>query len=252
MLRAGTLARQHPAHQTALHFYEKVLGFQSEVACAWKGTVTSGVPVHEQIDIRFASSRVPALLAMTQNHGPATLRDEARKLEEAGPARWHAVIETSLSGNESLGTDAERFFSRTCVQPIAEALQLQSQRPGVASKSVCPTCGALPQLAVLRPEGEGSSRWLTCSFCLCEWFFRRICCPGCGELEKEKLPRYTAEECDYVYVEACETCKRYLKAVDMSINGLAVPLVDEAALAVLDVWACDRGYRKLVRNLIGF
>jgi hypothetical protein len=33
---------------------------------------------------------------------------------------------------------------------------------------------------------------------------------------------------------------------------LAVPLVDEAAFSVLDVWATDRHYTKIVPNLMGF
>jgi len=43
-----------------------------------------------------------------------------------------------------------------------------------------------------------------------------------------------------------------LKVVDLKIDGLAVPLVDEAALAVLDVWASGLGYNKIIRNMIGF
>jgi FdhE protein len=107
-------------------------------------------------------------------------------------------------------------------------------------------------MAVLKPEGEGASRSLLCSFCLCEWPFRRVICPWCGEEDKERLPRYSSAEWNYVHVEACETCKHYLKAVDLSVNGLAIPLVDEAALAVLDVWATERGYVKIIPNLIGF
>jgi len=38
----------------------------------------------------------------------------------------------------------------------------------------------------------------------------------------------------------------------MTVDGLAVPLVDEAAFSVLDVWANDRGYKKIVPNLLGF
>jgi hypothetical protein len=36
------------------------------------------------------------------------------------------------------------------------------------------------------------------------------------------------------------------------VDGLAVPLVDEVGLAVYDVWATDRGYTKIVPNLLGF
>jgi len=251
-LRARKLARQHPAHQAALHFYEKVLGFQSEVARASINKFRTDDPLRSQIDPAFVSSKIPAILALTAASGPEILREDARSLMDAGAQRWQSIAQESLDSSAPSLSDAERFFSRACVQPIAESLQRQLPKPADYGESICPACGGLPQMAVLRPEGEGSSRCLLCSFCLREWLFRRICCCWCGEVQKEKLPRYTAEECDYIYVEACESCKRYFKAVDMSVNGLAVPLVDEAAWAVLDVWATSRGYEKIIQNLLGF
>jgi FdhE protein len=85
-----------------------------------------------------------------------------------------------------------------------------------------------------------------------EWLFRRVICPSCGEENRDKLPRYMSDECRYVRIEGCDTCKMYLKSVDMSVEGLAEPLVDEAAFAALDVWANDHGYRKIRPNLMGF
>ena len=48
-----------------------------------------------------------------------------------------------------------------------------------------------------------------------------------------------------------EHCGRYLKSIDISKAGLAVPLVDEIAGASLDVWAVEHGYTKIELNLIG-
>jgi formate dehydrogenase maturation protein FdhE len=39
--------------------------------------------------------------------------------------------------------------------------------------------------------------------------------------------------------------------VDLTINGLAVPLVDEIAAAALDLWAVEHGYQKIELNLMG-
>jgi FdhE protein len=180
------------------------------------------------------------------------LRSAAQRWREEGEGRWRTLLETSVSGDVNELDATEDFFARACLQPAAE--NLQTQWPAVSNYvgSICPICGGLAQLSVLRPEGEGASRSLICSFCLYEWPFLRIACPWCGEKDKEKLPRYSAEECDYVHVEACDTCLHYLKAVDLSRNGLANPVVDETALAVLDVWATDRGYQKIIRNLVGF
>jgi formate dehydrogenase accessory protein FdhE len=174
-----------------------------------------------------------------------------------GPNLWvlrrgRQLVEAALTPGEASSVAAEDFFVRVCLQPMAENLQRQLPKDRNYNQNVCPVCGGLPQMALLRPEGEGASRSLWCSFCLCEWHFRRIVCPWCGEEDKEKLPHYSSEAWKYVHVEACDNCQRYLKAVDMTIDGLAVPLVDEAALAVLDVWASGLGYTKIIRNMIGF
>ena len=103
---------------------------------------------------------------------------------------------------------------------------------------------------MLREEGDGGKRSLICSLCATEWNFRRILCPGCGEEDVHKLPVYTAGEFDYVRVEACESCHTYLKSIDLTKNGLAVPVVDELATIPLNVWAEQYGYVKLQLNLL--
>ena len=56
---------------------------------------------------------------------------------------------------------------------------------------------------------------------------------------------------DHVRVEACDTCRTFLKSVDLTKNGLAVPEVDEVATLALDFWAAEHGYAKLQLNLLG-
>ena len=64
--------------------------------------------------------------------------------------------------------------------------------------------------------------------------------------EREQAPAL-----EHVRVDACESCRRYLKTVDRSRLGLAVPLVDEVAGAPLDIWAQEHGYTKIELNLVG-
>jgi FdhE protein len=116
---------------------------------------------------------------------------------------------------------------------------------------VCPTCGDKPVAAVLRPEGDGAKRFLLCSMCLNEWEFRRVLCPSCGEEDMEKLPVFGAQEYAHIRVEACDTCKVYIKAIDLTRDGNAVPEVDEIASVALDLWAVEKGYKKLQPNLFG-
>jgi len=50
---------------------------------------------------------------------------------------------------------------------------------------------------------------------------------------------------------ACDTCGHYLKGVDLTRLGVAVPIVDEVAGAPLDAWAREHGYEKIELNLVG-
>jgi FdhE protein len=61
---------------------------------------------------------------------------------------------------------------------------------------------------------------------------------------------YTAEELQHVRVEACDSCRCYIKTVDMTKSGLAEPVVDEIAALPLDLWAQKQGYTKLQANLL--
>lgn len=250
--RARELPGEHAAATPLLRLYAAVLAFQADVARATKAQFKAGLPLRQQIDPAFASSFMPTLLQVSFANGPEELAGKARALLGEGEQSWRKIIESEIAPTGQRVTGADYFFARACLQPIAENLQSQLPSDSNYSQNLCPACGGWAQLAVLRPEGEGASRYLLCSFCLREWLFRRIVCPWCGEEDKEKLPRYSAEECAHVHVQACDSCKRYLKAVDMTIHGRAVPLVDEAAWAVLDVWAVDRGYMKIIPNLVGF
>ena len=146
-----------------------------------------------------------------------------------------------------------RFSPGRCSNPRRNGLLKLSGAPQQqVAGNKCPHCGSDPQLAVIRPEGDGGKRLLLCSLCQSEWEFRRILCPACGEEHNENLPRYTAEGITAVRVEACDVCKRYLKSIDMTVDGLAVPVVDEIATAPLDLWAVEHGYTKIQLNLMGF
>ena len=252
--RARELQEEYPATAEALRFYAITLEFQREVSVRSRQVVNCSVGLREQIDLLRVSSEMPGIIRIAADHGPERLRSEALRLKDAAEDSWRELLRKNIFPTDR-GSDhpAEDFFARAGLQPVAENLQLQWQsEEGDERKNSCPACGGPPQMAVLHPEGEGASRWLLCSFCLREWPYRRVVCPWCAEEDKEKLPHYSTEEFPHAGVEGCDTCKRYLKAIDLSKNGLAEPLVDEAALIVLDVWANEHGYTKIVPNLFGF
>ncbi len=42
-----------------------------------------------------------------------------------------------------------------------------------------------------------------------------------------------------------------MKSVDLRVDGLAVPVVDDLGSVELDLWAQQQGLEKLQRNLLG-
>ena len=145
----------------------------------------------------------------------------------------------------------ELVFVRAMLQPYAEYLAGRSDIQRDVVRNTCPFCDELPQVGVLRPEGEGAKRSLICGLCSTEWQFRRTLCPNCGEEAIDKLPVYIAADFEHVRVEACDTCQVYFKSVDLTKDGHAVPVVDELATIPLNAWAEERGYSKLFPNLLG-
>jgi formate dehydrogenase accessory protein FdhE len=153
--------------------------------------------------------------------------------------------------NGSERTAEESFAARAFLQPYAEFVRSLSERSNSAhTPCLCPYCNSRPGVGVLRPLGDGGQRFLSCAFCLAEWEFRRLLCAACGEEDNAKLPIYRAEDYPEVRVECCDTCKTYLKTVDLTSNGLAEPVVDEIASIPLDFWAQERGYTKLQPNIM--
>ena len=145
---------------------------------------------------------------------------------------------------------ADPFFDRVLLQPIAER-RANNDVPAAGTPTHCPACGEWPQAAALRRDGDGAKRWLVCSLCSGEWEFRRVVCPGCGEEDKDRLPVYITATFDYVRIQACDRCRCYIKAVDLTQNGVAIPCVDDLATLPLDLWAQEAGYHKLQLNVLG-
>ncbi len=256
--RAEQLAKQYPSVAEILGFYAKIARFQEEfyhrleVAADRPSKVVSsghsfGPPESPEILASFGP-----FLSIVEKLGPARLAALARNLQQSSPESWSQLLDVSWSTTESASEAPEEILARSFLQPYAEFLRARlAMKSDGYIQSLCPFCNRRPGLAVLRQQGDGARRSLMCSFCLSEWEFRRIVCPGCGEENNTKLPVYTASDFEYIRVECCDTCRAYLKAVDLTKNGLAEPMVDEMAAAPLDLWAQEHGYSKLQRNLMG-
>jgi formate dehydrogenase accessory protein FdhE len=253
--RAEHLANEYSFASEILHFYSKVARFQENLydrlraeseKLASPAEYRSGPPELQALIDNFSP-----FLSVIEKHGPPPLTAVARELNGSSREAWSELLDASWSTTESSNAP-EEFLARAFLQPYAELLRLRLEMTFDGhAQALCPFCNRKAGLGVLRPQGDGGQRSLVCSFCLAEWRFRRILCPGCGEEDNRKLPVYTASDFDYVRVECCDTCKTYLKSVDLTKNGLAEPMVDEMAAAPLDLWAQQQGYSKLQFNVMG-
>ena len=236
IVRARDLAEQHPAAAEVLGFYGEIAVFQKQVFDATAAEQLHADPMRpfdEQLVRPAVLTLFPSLLQLVEAKGPAGLAQAARQVRQKGENEWRALLASAPAEDAN---EAQQFFARVCLQPVAEYLAFNgnTQLSGYSG-----------------PEGHGGKRSLVCSCCATEWDFRRIVCPNCAEEGHEKLPRFSAEDFPHVRVEACDTCKRYLKSVDLTVNGVAVPLVVEIAAAPLDLWAAEHGYAKIELNLMG-
>lgn len=182
-------------------------------------------------------------ITLLQDDIARNLPDDAKRLADFFPRLAALVPHISYPPTG----EAEQFFWRVVTQPYAEHRRKPDQTVG----PTCPSCGSKPVAGVLRGEGDGAKRALLCSLCRSEWPYRRLICAHCGEEDKNKLPVYTAAQIEHVRVEACDSCHCYLKAVDLTKDGFAVPEVDEIATVALNLWADENGYTKIETNVLG-
>jgi len=94
-------------------------------------------------------------------------------------------------------------------------------------------------------------RLLGCALCGAEWTFGRIRCPCCGEGDPQKLPSFATDLHPAVRIEACEACRRYVKSIDLTVDGQAIPEVDDLSSLSVDLWASSEGFQRIEPGLAG-
>ena len=259
--RAEQLSSPHSAATEFLEFYEHVASFQKllrvNIAAAHQVKPPNAPPaeLRSELDLTVILPHFRGYLSVIENHAPPALAESARQLALLDSDSWITNLDAYWQHagiyDQQVGAFPQ-FLPRAFLQPYAEfRAGLMPRAPQVTTPRLCPLCGSRPLLGVLRPEGDGGKRFLLCSFCLREWEFRRIMCPACGEEAEDKLPVYVAEDSPHVRVEACDSCKFYLRTIDLTKDGNAIPLVDDLAAIPHTLWANEQGYARLQPNLLG-
>ena len=273
--RARQLASGLSYAKEILSFYAEILQWQQDVfnylAARSQQRSLSGA---FESDHPILLERFGSLLSLVGARGSEALAEQAGETA-AAPESWRETLTAYWNGASN---PEEIFFARACLQPYLELLAreqtppLDSQINAIAAATratldrahadrLCPFCGRNPQLAFLSTDVsapglaedgvEGGRRFLMCGDCGSIWPFQRIACPSCLEVDPHKLPYYSAKEFPGMRVECCDTCRRYLKSIDLTKDARPVPPVDELAAIPLDLWAREQGYLKIQPNLAG-
>jgi FdhE protein len=262
--RAAKLALEHPSAAEGLRFYERIASFQQTLYAdleARNGKAKKNRPpgsLRDELELFVLLPWYGSFLSFVTDVAPLPLGQTAAELRSLGATRWEEGLDTFWRESEPHDarlTPGEALLAWIFLQPYAEYLADHTEYSAGAeihgTPPLCPLCSGRPQVGVLRPMGDGGKRSLICSLCATEWEFRRIVCPACGEEAVDKLPVYVAEELPHVRVEACDTCRHYIKTIDLTKDGHAVPVVDELAALPLSLWAAEKAYEKVSPNLLG-
>jgi len=236
--RCRQLAETSASTKELLTFYASLLKTQKQIYDSLQH-LTGSLPQ----DLPELKKHLPALLELVRSTGPAALATQAPdSIDDLLIEYWH---------NRS----DQVFFAKALVQPYARRLvESKSLSSHALRESQCPFCLGKPQVSFLKgtdSTADSGNRNLLCATCLSSWEFRRVVCAACGEEQPSQLGYFQSDQYPHVRIETCDSCKRYIKGVDLTILGLAEPLVDDVATAALDLWAVEKGYTKIELNLIG-
>jgi formate dehydrogenase accessory protein FdhE len=204
-----------------------------------------------EADLDFVSDSLGALLRYAAAAGPPALAEEARARESEEIGVTRARLNACWAGDRETGED---YLTRALLRPYVEVLAGvgippdRRHRPGR-----CPFCAGPPWIAARRPgaEMDGARCFLGCALCGGEWLFNRIRCPACEEEDPARLPSYQSDAYPAVRIESCETCRRYVKSIDLTLDARPIPEVDDLASLALDLWAAEQGLTRIEPGLAG-
>lgn len=250
IVRANELAGQAAGADELLVFYVHLLRAQSQIHQFLQNRQDFAPSGEIERDLPMFRSTFPTIIKAVEDAGPKLLVDRARAIQ----TMTANDVDEMLLGYWYAPSDTD-FFAKAFLQPYGHFLFVGgSRQQHQISETRCPCCGGVPQLSFLQNKetsAESGNRDLMCAKCLTVWPFRRMVCANCGEEQPSKLAYFQSPAISHVRVEACDTCKHYLKGVDLTRLGNAEPLVDEVAAAPLDLWAGEHGYTKIELNLVG-
>jgi FdhE protein len=248
--RASLLA-ETAASPDVLSFAAGLYRAQAAVAAALAPRASSLTGALDA-DLAHLAAALDGILRYAASAGPPGLRADVDHYRTDGADRLLAWWRGPRAGR----TD---YLARALLRPYGETLAAH----GIAAElpdetlprpaTACTVCRG-PAWIAWRRSGSGdeaAQRFLGCAICASERVLGRIACAACGESTPDKLPVFQTERHPTVRIEACETCQRYVKSIDLTLDGRAIPEVDDLCSLSLDLWASEQGYERLEPSLAG-
>lgn len=244
--RAELLARENAGVGEPLRFAAALFRLQGRLATAlgarhndapWTGRLAE--------DAGRLGDLGERLFSFAESDGPPELAEEARTRQADDPETARSRLLLYWSGERETAGD---YLSRALLRPYVETLSHLRVVPGrLHREGHCPFCGGRPIVSFRRgdPESHGAARWLVCGLCGTEWPFVRVRCPSCQEQDPDKLPSFQSETLRWARLEACESCRRYVKSIDLTLDMRPIPEVDDLAALAMDLWAMERGFERV-------
>lgn len=245
--RAQQLA-ENSSDAAPLVFAAGLYRAQAEAATALAGLPLTGALEH---DLAGFGRALDTIVRFVGEHGPPGLRADVDAYRSEGTGRLLTWWQASRAGR----TD---YLARALLRPYAETLAASGVSPAPpvrasSGPSACTRCGG-PAWIGWRRSGSGdeaAQRFLGCGICGTECTVGRIACAACDESAPDKLAVYQSERHPAVRIEACDACLRYVKSIDLTVDGLAIPEVDDLRSLAMDLWATEQGYERLEPSLAG-
>ncbi len=197
-------------------------------------------------------SLVEPFLRIVADRGPEQLVEQALARLDDDVLTARTRLLTYWNGDVTARDD---YLSRAILRPYAEVLRSRGETlDRLHNPGHCPFCGGAPMISTRReiPDAaEAAMRMLHCGLCGLEWKFNRACCPACAEEKPDKLPVYKSDAHPAVRIEACETCGRYVKSIDLTLDARPIAEVDDVVSLSMDLWAIDEGLTRIEPGLAG-
>lgn len=257
-------------NKDAVGLYADILNFQSETNTKWKALdpfpqIKTELPLGPgSLDLDSAAKDIlkgslEEICSVIKVHNP-DLDFSGVKAAVNGDDSFIDTLINSVLGKDTdalnamalsakMGFEEYLFLMVNWLKPLFTALC--ERHDGTDSleyrERTCPFCGYYPDMGILSAEKEGK-RFLRCGLCENIWLYRRLACAICGERKADKLEYFMLEENKRYRVDACNSCKGYIKSVCLEkFDELdSCDLTVENLLTMsLDAEMMNKGYGKL-------